>query len=213
MEVTEIRPGLWRWSSRHPEWTSEEDWEPDVSSYFVVSNGAVVLIDPLVPDADEERFWRALDRDVDEHGPPTVLLTVFWHTRSTQTILDRYPGSHAFAPGAWPDEAHERLPSAELYDLGATLSGGIEAKGTEHRGEALLWIPTHNALAAGDILLGTPDGGVGVCPDAWLRPGVTGQMLREGLRPLLELPVEALLFTHGEPVLEDAHSKLERALA
>lgn len=213
MEVTEIRPRLWRWAGTHPEWTPEEDWEPEVSSYAVVEDDALVLIDPLVPADEEERFWAALDDDVRRHGPPRILLTVFWHARSTQTILDRYEGSPAYAPAAWPDEARERVPSAELYELGATLPAGIEAKGTEHRGEALLWIPSHKALAAGDILLGAPGGGVRVCPDSWLRPGVTGEMLREGLRPLLELPVELLLLTHGEPVLADARAALDRALA
>jgi glyoxylase-like metal-dependent hydrolase (beta-lactamase superfamily II) len=210
--VEELAPGLWRWSSRHPEWTAEEDWEPDVSSYYVAGGGALVLIDPLVPADEEERFWQALDRDVAEHGPPQVLLTVFWHARSTQAVLDRYEGAMAFAPAAWPDEARERVPGAELYELGDTLAAGIEAKGTEHRGEALLWIPSHNALAAGDILLGTSDGGVRTCPDSWLRPGVTGEQIREGLRPLLELPVERLLLTHGEAIVDGAHAKLEAAL-
>ncbi|MGH3072455.1 MAG: hypothetical protein ACRDNB_09350 [Gaiellaceae bacterium] len=217
MVVAEIRPRLWRWTATHPEWTPEEDgadgWEPEVSSYALVEEDALVLIDPLVPADEEERFWRALDDDVARHGPPQILLTVFWHTRSTQTILDRYERSRAFAPAAWPDEARERVPSAELYELGAALPGGIEARGTEHRGEALLWIPSHSALAAGDILLGTRDGGVRVCPDSWLRPDVTGQMLREGLRPLLELPIELLLLTHGDVVNERPLAQLEAALA
>ena len=213
MDVTEIRPRLWRWTATHPEWEPGNEWEQEVSSYALVEDDVLVLIDPLVPVDEEARFWRALDDDVRHHGPPQILLTVFWHARSTQTILDRYEGSRAFMPAAWPDEARERVPSAELYELGATLPAGIEAKGTEHRGEALLWLPSHNALAAGDILLGTSGGGVRVCPDSWLRPGVTGAMLREGLRPLLELPVELLLLTHGEPVLERARAALERALA
>jgi glyoxylase-like metal-dependent hydrolase (beta-lactamase superfamily II) len=210
--VAEIRPGLWRWASRHPEWTSGEDWEPEVSSYYVAEGDTLVVIDPLVPAGEEDDFWRALDRDVETHGPPYVLLTVFWHARSTQALLERYDGARAFAPAAWPDEARERVPDAELYELGDELPGGIVAHGTEHRGEALLWIPAHRALAAGDILLGAPGGGVRVCPDSWLRPGVTPQMLREGLRPLLDLPVELLLLTHGAPVLADGRAALERAL-
>jgi glyoxylase-like metal-dependent hydrolase (beta-lactamase superfamily II) len=217
VEVTELAPGLWRWTATHPEWTPEaggdEGWEPEVASYAVVQDETLVLIDPLVPADDEERFWRALDDDVRRHGPPQILLTVFWHTRSTQRILDRYEGARVFAPAAWPDEARERAPSAELYKLGDTLAAGIEAHGTEHRGEALLWIPSHRALAAGDTLLGTRDGGVRVCPDSWLRPGVTGEMLREGLRPLLELPVELILLTHGRVVDERAREQLEAALA
>lgn len=217
MQVAEIRPRLWRWTATHPEWTPEaggdDGWEPEVSSYALVEADTLVLIDPLVPaDEEEERFWRALDDDVAHHGPPQILLTVFWHTRSTPTILERYEEARVFAPAAWPDEARERAPSAELYELGASLPGGIEAHGTEHRGEALLWIPSHRALAAGDLLLGTRDGGVRVCPDSWLRPGVTGQMLREGLQPVLDLPIELLLLTHGEPVSDDAHAQLAAAL-
>jgi hypothetical protein len=210
--VNELAPGLWRWSSNHPEWTAEEEWEPEVASYYVADGDTLVLIDPLVPAGEEEELWRALDRDVERHGPPQVLLTVFWHTRSTQAVLDRYEGSRAFAPDSWPDEARERVPSAELYPLGATLPLGIEAKGTEHRGEALLWIPAHRALAAGDILLGTREGGVRTCPDSWLRPGVTGEQIRDGLRPLLELPIERLLLTHGDAILDGAHAQLEAAL-
>jgi glyoxylase-like metal-dependent hydrolase (beta-lactamase superfamily II) len=218
MNVRELRPGLWRWTATHPDWTPDDggqEWgEPEVASYALVESDTLVLIDPLVPAHDEEdRFWRALDDDVRQHGAPQVLLTVFWHARSAQSVLDRYDGARVFAPAARSEEARERVPSAQLYELGATLPGGIEAKGTIHRGEALLWIPEHRALAAGDILLGTRDGGVRVCPDSWVGPGATGKMLREGVRHVLELPIELLLLTHGEPVLDDAHAKLASALA
>ena len=217
MEVAELRPRLWHWTATHPDWTQEEGgeegWDPEVSSYALVGEDALVLIDPLVAADEEERFWRALDGDVAHHGPPQIVLTVFWHARSAQTILDRYEGARAFAPAAWPEQARERVPSAELYDLGDTLPGGMEAKGTEHRGEAVLWIPAHDALAAGDLFLGTAGGGVRVCPDSWLRPEVTPRQLRDGLKPLLDLPVELLLLTHGAPVLDGAHAALERALA
>ena len=217
MEVTEIRPRLWRWTATHPDWSPEdggpEGWDREVASYALVEEDTLVLIDPLVPADEEERFWHALDDDVAHHGPPQILLTVFWHARSSQTVLDRYEGARVFAPAARTDEARERVPAAETYELGDALPGGIEAKGTEHRGEALLWIPAHNALAAGDLLLGTADGGVRVCPDSWLRPGVTGRDIRDGLRHVLELPVELLLLTHGAPVFDDARAKLEAALA
>jgi hypothetical protein len=36
--------------------------------------------------------------------------------------------------------------------------------------------------------------------------------LRERLRFLLDLPIEAILVSHGEPVLDDAHAALTRAL-
>jgi glyoxylase-like metal-dependent hydrolase (beta-lactamase superfamily II) len=213
VQVEEIRPRLWRWSATHPEWDPKEGWEPEVSSYALVEKDALVLIDPLVPADDEERFWRALDADVGHHGPPQIVLTVFWHTRSTPTIAARYEGTRVLAPAAKAQEARERVPAVETYELGEALPGGIEARGTEHRGEAVLWIPAHRALAAGDLFLGRPDGGVRVVPDSWLRPGVTGEMIRADLRPLLELPVELLLLTHGGPVDADARAKLAAALA
>ena len=54
-----------------------------------------------------------------------------------------------------------------------------------------------------------------VCPESWLRHlgGYTQEDLRAGLQPLLDLPVEMVLVSHGEPVLRDGHAALERALA
>jgi hypothetical protein len=216
MEIEQIRPHLWRWTATHPDWTPEEGgpdgWDPEVSCFALVEDDALVLIDPLVPAGDEERFWHALDNDVSHHGPPQILLTVFWHARSAQTILDRYEGAGAYAPAAAAAEARERVATVELFDLGDTLPGGVQALGTVYRAEAVFWIPVHGALAAGDLLLGTPDGGVRICPDSWLREGVTGAQLREGLQPLLELPIELLLLSHGEPVRENAAAALEQAL-
>jgi glyoxylase-like metal-dependent hydrolase (beta-lactamase superfamily II) len=216
VNVAELAPGLWRWTATHPEWTEEqggsEGWEPEVSSYALVGEDALVLIDPLVPDDEEERFWRALDDDVEQHGPPQIVLTVFYHARSAPTILGRYPGAAVWAPAAAEAQARERVDLAHVYGDGDRLPGGIEGKTTEHRAEALLWIPEHSAVAAGDLLLGTPKGGVRVVPDSWLRPGVTGAMIRDGLRPLLDLPVELLLLTHGAPVLDDARGRLAAAI-
>jgi hypothetical protein len=216
MNVTELAPRLWRWTATHPEWTEEEGgqegWEPEVSSYALVEEDVLVLIDPLVPADEEERFWRALDDDVQHHGPPQILLTVFYHARSAATVLGRYPGAALWAPAAAEAQARERVAVAHVYGDGDLLPGGIEGRTTEHRAEAVLWIPSHNALAAGDLLLGTADGGVRVVPDSWLRPGVTGAMIRDGLRPLLDLPLELLLLTHGAPVLDDARAKLAAAI-
>ena len=46
--------------------------------------------------------------------------------------------------------------------------------------------------------------------ESWLRPGVTREEIAAGLRPLLDLPVEHMLATHGGPF---ARAALERALA
>jgi hypothetical protein len=63
------------------------------------------------------------------------------------------------------------------------------------------------------VLLGDADGGVRCCPESWLPAGVGHAELRAALAPLLELPVERVLVSHGTPVLEDGHAALSRALA
>jgi len=64
MDVLEIAPGLWRWTGYH------EEWRQEVGSVHCETEDGVVLIDPLVPPEDTERFWRALDRDVERLQAP-----------------------------------------------------------------------------------------------------------------------------------------------
>jgi glyoxylase-like metal-dependent hydrolase (beta-lactamase superfamily II) len=178
-----------------------------------VEEDALVLIDPLVPADDEERFWHALDSDVEHHGPPQILLTGYWHARSAQTIFDRYPGARVWVPESAADEARERVAFTDTFTSGDSLPGGVESKKTDYTTEVLLWIPSQRALAAGDVLLGTPVGGVRVCPDSWLAEGVSPAALRDQLRALLlDLPIELVLLGHGEPVRENAHAALAAAL-
>jgi hypothetical protein len=200
VEVDQIAEGLWRWTARHPDWKPDSDWPPDVGCLYYEARDAVVLIDPLVPgDEDEgERFWRALDRDVERAGLPlAVLRTVHWHQRSIDDVLARYGDRGAVA---WTREADGPPPA------------GIEALEVDRADETLFWLPEHAALVAGDVLLGTDDGGVRVCPDSWLPKDADPAAFRESLRPLLELPIERVLVSHGEPVLENGRDALDRAL-
>jgi glyoxylase-like metal-dependent hydrolase (beta-lactamase superfamily II) len=72
----------------------------------------------------------------------------------------------------------------------------------------VLWIESHRAAVSGDTLV---DFGQGlVIPSDWLREAVTPEQVVEGLRPLLEYPVELVLATHGGPTDRAA---LERALS
>jgi hypothetical protein len=75
----------------------------------------------------------------------------------------------------------------------------------------VLSLPSHRALVAGDVLLGAAEG-ARLCPPSWLGGGRTYSDIRAALAPVLELPVELLLLTHGEPVLVDADVALRRAL-
>ena len=79
----------------------------------------------------------------------------------------------------------------------------------------MIWLPGPHALVAGDRILGDGRGGLRLCPQSWLRylsSGLTVDGLRDALRPLLGLPIELVLVSHGEPVLADGREALARAL-
>jgi glyoxylase-like metal-dependent hydrolase (beta-lactamase superfamily II) len=200
MDVQELRPGLWRWTASHPEWDHAEHWGPEVGSVYAELPEAVVVVDPLVPADEDERFWSALDRDVQRLGLPVrVLLTVHWHERSVATVLDRYGAT------LWRPEEKGDLP------------GGVHAevvKGTDWV-EAMFFLEPHRALVTGDLLIGT-DGGVAL-PIDWF-PKAEREWAERELKPELRrrlgaLPIELVVVSHGEPVLRDGGAALDAALS
>jgi glyoxylase-like metal-dependent hydrolase (beta-lactamase superfamily II) len=72
----------------------------------------------------------------------------------------------------------------------------------------VLWIESHRAVIAGDTLVDFGNG-LEINP-RWLSPDMTREQVVEGLRPLLDLPVEHMLATHGVPF---ERADLERALS
>jgi glyoxylase-like metal-dependent hydrolase (beta-lactamase superfamily II) len=199
MDVQELRAGLWRWTAEHPEWEHAESWGPAVGSVYAELSDALVLVDPLVPADEEERFWTALDRDVERVGHPVyVLLTVHWHERSVEAVLERYKAT------LWRPEEKVDLPPG----VQAIVVEGADWK------EAMFFLEPHRALVVGDLLIGS-DGGVElpikwfpVAEQDWAR-----KELKEDLRArLLPLPIELVLISHGEPVLADGHAALAQAL-
>ncbi|MER3408603.1 MAG: hypothetical protein C4306_00510 [Thermoleophilia bacterium] len=206
MRVGEIAPGLWRWTGHHPEWKRE------VGCAYVETRDGVCLIDPLVPPEDEERFLAALDRDVERAGGEVnVLLTIYWHGRSARRLVARYGARlWAHAPARAPVERRVGPPSA-LFRPGDPLPGRIGAfpvRGSE----VAFWLPAHRALVFGDAVLGAEDGGLRLCPESWHPRGGGHARVRENLRPLLDLPVERVLVSHGEPVLHGGRRALEQLL-
>ena len=216
MDVQEIGPGLWRWTAPHPEWTPGTEWPELVGSLYWEAPDAVVLVDPLVPtdEPDRDRFWRALDRDVEHAGRPVhVLVTLFWHTRSSGEVVERY-GARLWAPRGGRAPIERRAGTVtDVYRPGDELPGGVVAYPAPRRTEVLFWIPAHGAVVPGDTLLGDGAGGVRLCPESWSSAGRGHHHLRETLRPLLELPIERILVSHGDPVFTNGREALARALA
>jgi hypothetical protein len=197
--LKELRPRLWRWTAPHPDWRpsppgSSGDWDRDVGCVLYETDGAAVFFDPLLPPAPA-RFWRELDRRVRGKERVAVLTTIGWHRRSRDTIVERY--------GATTSRAKASLPA------------GVESVPIRGAGETMFWLPEHRALIPGDRILGGERGGLRLCPDSWLEylpSGIKPAQLAELLRPLLDLPIELVLVSHGKPILRRGRASLERAL-
>jgi len=89
VEVQELGPGLWRWTTAQP-------GAGESQSLYWEGPGAVCLFDPSVPAEPDEaaRFWRHLDADVERTGGPVA---VFLTTRPRGTgvleLVRRYGAS------------------------------------------------------------------------------------------------------------------------
>jgi glyoxylase-like metal-dependent hydrolase (beta-lactamase superfamily II) len=212
VQVEQLRPGLWRWTGLHPDWTPDEGgpegWEQEVGSVYYEAPDAVVLIDPLVPPEDAEEFWAALDRDIERAGQPVhVLLTVFWHGRSSRAIADRY-GAEIWAHEKALQVERREVEPTRTFTFDETLPGGVEPRDAVRFDEAILWIPEHGALVFGDVVLGSP---LRLCPESWLGESTHAE-LKEALWPLRELPVELVLPSHGSPVTTNGRAAFARLL-
>ncbi|MSO41025.1 MAG: hypothetical protein EXQ70_03885 [Solirubrobacterales bacterium] len=202
MVLTEIRPRLWRWSVRHPEATlnpapgSASDWPPEVGCVACALPDAFVFIDPLVPSDGTKEFWSELEGLVKAHGKPVLApTTIKFHRRSRDEFVRRF--------GASTSRARAALPT------------GIKGIPIPGAGETMFWLEGDRTLVPGDRLLGDGAGGLRTCPESWLgylASGITVDGLRAAMRPLLEHPVEAVLVSHGEPVLEGGRAAIAAAL-
>jgi hypothetical protein len=232
MQVEVIRPGLWRWTAPHPEWSPEKDkpggWKQMVGCVYYepprALGDAVVLFDPLAPPAgtpEAKRFWDALDRDVRRvDRPVAVLLGTYFHERSAQAIHDRY-GARPGASIHLPEDALGRVQCAPTrpFRTGDPLPGGVQAhpiRGLQVS-ETVYYLPPHRALVFSDSLIGVDGGRVRVPPARWAPEtpeGAAGYRaeFRASLRTLLDLPVEILLVSHGDPILENGRDALAEAL-
>jgi glyoxylase-like metal-dependent hydrolase (beta-lactamase superfamily II) len=190
--MQEIAPGLRRWTAWH------DHWEEDVGSVAVQTADGLVLIDPLDPPADLP-------------SPKHVLLTLYYHARAAAGLKAR-----VWAPARSKGPLRNRGVEAEDVVAGE-LPGGIVPFPTARAAEAVYWLPEQRAVVVGDVLLGAgakpraTDEPLRLCPRQWLgKP--TLEDLRTSLRPLLELPVEHVLVSHGLPVVGNGKRELARAL-
>lgn len=183
--------GLYRWTAPHPDWRPGCDWEREVGCVLYEAPEAVALIDPLIPSEDPQGFVDWLDRLV-AGRPVSVLTTIRWHRRDREQVARRY---RANSPRAWN-----------------AVPRGVSPRWLRGAGEVVFWLQAVACLVPGDSLIGE-GGGLELCPEAWLKDERTDRAGLAGLlEPLLELPIERVLVSHGQPVLHDGRAELARAI-
>jgi hypothetical protein len=209
----ELAPGLWRWAARHPEWHPGR-FGAEVASFALERGDELLLVDPLLPVDDGGPILDTLDRLADGRSVH-ALITVGYHVRSAEPLCHRY-GGHVWGP---PSCASRLREPSSLRVLEPGAPGPAEAAafliGRPVRSERPLWLPSHHALAFGDAVVTTPDGALRLWAQKplddrgrrWYR-----ERFAPTLAPLLDLPAQRVLVTHGAPVVEEGADALREAL-
>jgi len=164
-----------------------------VGSVLYEAPEAVALIDPLLPSDGRAELLRWLDQSIAAR-PVSVLTTIRWHRRDREELAARYAANTS---SAWNAVPH-----------------GVVPRPLRGAGETMFWLPAAAALVAGDRLIGDEAGGLRLCPQSWLgKVQADRGRLAQLLRPLLELPIERVIVSHGQPVLRGGRAALARAIA
>jgi hypothetical protein len=219
--LEQLVEGLWTWTADHPDWGKPQtSWDASVRGYLAFAEDATLLVDPLLepPEHPAGASVRAeLDALVHERDPPVaIFVSIPWHVRSTAELVGRFDatayshrklGARLTKAGAWRElEPGKRHP------------GGVVAYpiGNPRTRETPLHLSSHRALVVGDTIVEARGTGA---PRLWAsvdpKPGSRiwyEKRYVPSFRPLLELPVEHLLLTHGRPVVGRGRDALREAL-
>lgn len=187
---TEIRPGLFHWTTPHPRIKIE------VSSYWLEPERT--LIDPLEPPGDGLGWW---------DGRPAAEQVVLTNRHHYRDAAKWNVPVHVHADGLHEFGSGEDL---ETYRPGDELPGGIhvQAVGAICPDESALFIPAHRALAVADGVV-RMNGPLTFVPDQYMDdPEKERAELRAAYRRLLELDFDTLLLAHGDPLVGNGKDAL-----
>ena len=212
--MQKLSDGLWRWTTRHPEWHPGE-FGAEVACFLAQAGDTTLLIDPLLP-SEPEPVLHAIDSTLGDQL--AILISIPYHVRSSEELWQRYRADaettihgHRACTKRLSDESGFRE-----IEPGAQLPGGVTAHtiGKPRRYEMPLHVPSHDALVFGDAIAET--GGRLVM---WATDKIDDKVasfyrdrFAPTVRPLLELRIENVLVTHGEPILGGGTEALRKAL-
>ena len=215
--MEEIATGVFRWTAPHPEWHTRIEWGHEVASYAVRGKDGLSLVDPLLPadPSTAREVQKQLDELVAGAARLDILVSIPYHTRSSEPLFLRYRDRLPVALWGHPAVAKRFLnPATILTPIVPGDSAGASAVaygiGNPRRYETPLYFPEHRALLFGDAVI-CFDGELRVWQERPFSPGWFRDKLLPTLVPLLDLDVEMVLTTHGEPLLRDGRAALRHA--
>jgi hypothetical protein len=212
--MEKLTEGLWRWTARHPEWHPGE-FGAEVACFAAQAGETTLLIDPLLPQ-DPQSVLDVVDQQVGERL--AILITIPYHVRSSEALWKRYRKDAETTIHGHP-ACTKRLKDRYAFhaiDTAEELPAGVTAHpiGKPRRYETPLHLPSHRALVFGDAVAEW-QGKLRV----WAADKVDAKVERfyrerfnPTLEPLLDLDFDAVLATHGEPVMKNGKQKLRDAL-
>jgi hypothetical protein len=212
--MQKLMAGLWRWTARHPEW-HPGDFGAEVACFAAQAGDTTLLIDPLLPPEPDD-VLDTLEATLGDRL--AILVTIPYHVRSSEELWRRY-GNQAETSIHGHPACAKRLKDTVAFrpiEPGVPLPAGVTAHsiGKPRRYETPLHLPSHAALVFGDAIAET-DGRLVM----WSADKVDANVDRfyrerfaPTLKPLLELRFDAVLATHGQPVLTDGKKALKAAL-
>ncbi len=196
--IVDVDAGLWIWRIDHPTWWPEQGHDRVVTSVCVEEGGEVAVLDAVAP-PQGTGIWERLDAT-----PPTMAVILKPdHVRSVDLFVTRYD-IPAYGPDVFQkDDVPET--DLELVLPGSVLPGGFTALYDGRlRNETPVWLPEHRTIVFADALT-TLGGWLQVWWTPWHEERVV-----PALRAMLDLPLERIIISHGEPVHD--RSEFERAL-
>jgi len=212
-DVEEVVTGIWRWE-RRPRGLRPNEFGGR-TSYAVALESEVLLLDPLL-EGDDDPAVDMLDDLV--RGRVRILVTMPYHTRSSESLWRRYRSAKAQIYG------HPAV-ATRLGDVSGfkAVTGGDDVDGIARfhsigrppRSQQPIEIPPVRALAFGDAVVEIGGGELRI----WETPLDSDRRRRwwnedylPTLEPLATLDIEHVLVTHGRPAIGDGKEALQFAL-
>jgi hypothetical protein len=211
--IEEIVAGIWRWE-RRPGGLRPGEFGGR-TSYAVAKGGDLLLFDPLV-NGDDDPALEVLDDLVSDRV--RILITMPYHTRSSESLAQRYRSAKAHIYG------HPRVATrlSDVSGFEAVTGGGdvaglarFHSTGRPPGSQQPIEIPAVRAVVFGDAVVDTGGGELHVWADAldsedrrrWWHARYLPTLQR-----LTDLDIDHVLVTHGQPAIGDGKAALQRAL-